>query len=88
MSRTIELIHAGRWTSTQVVRLVQRLVCPTCTVHDIDLETTADPTASRERADLPQVRIGEHTIAIGAATGGPSTASFPGTPRGAGRPRP
>lgn len=62
MSRKIELIHAGRWTSTQVVRLVRALVCPSCEVVDVDLESSGQVRGSETGASKPQVRVFGRTI--------------------------
>ncbi|MGE0641585.1 MAG: hypothetical protein AB7G12_16005 [Thermoanaerobaculia bacterium] len=62
MSRKIELIHAGRWTSTQVVRLVRALVCPSCEVVDVDLESTGQKGPPERSSSQPQVRVLGRTI--------------------------
>jgi hypothetical protein len=62
MSRKIELIHVGRWTSTQVVRLVRALVCPSCEVVDVDLESAGPERGSETGASQPQVRVLGRTI--------------------------
>lgn len=69
MSRRIDLVHAGKWTSTQVVRLVRALVCPTCEVRDVDLAATAPKSAEESRRTC--VRVDGRTVWLdeGAAGG-------------------
>lgn len=55
MSRRIDLVHSGGWTSTQVVRLVRALVCPTCEVRDVDLATAG--ARSGDESDGPRVGV-------------------------------
>jgi hypothetical protein len=62
MPRKIELIHAGRWTSAQVVRLVRALVCPTCEVVDVDLEASWQKRRPEDDSSQPQVRVLGRTI--------------------------
>lgn len=62
MSRKIELFHAGSWTSSQVVRLIRTLVCPSCDVVDVDLDAAPEPGASQRERMQPHVRVLGRTV--------------------------
>ncbi len=62
MSRKIELFHAGSWTSSQVVRLVQTLVCPSCDVVDVDLDAEGKQDAATRDRPQPHVRVMGRTV--------------------------
>lgn len=80
MSRTIELIHAGRWTSTQVVRLIRTLLCPSCEVRDVEVAEATQGASERNRGDLPRVRIDGRTVWLEAGPPGPTEGAEPATP--------
>ena len=69
MSRKIELVHAGQWTPSQVVRLVRTLVCPVCNVVDVDIAAAADGTSANADREVPSVRIDGRTIRLDPAPG-------------------
>ena len=62
MRRRIDFLHSGGWTSTQVVQLVQALVCPTCEVREINRSTTDDLSANASGERRVSVRIDGRTV--------------------------
>ncbi len=85
MNRTIELVHAGQWTASQVVRLVRALVCPTCEVVDVERTRPGDGCATG--ASEPSVRLDGRIIWLDKAASGtpPRAPDVPVTKRGATR---